>query len=154
MSTKTKYITAKRPVEKNSIVFRENVQVTQRELVLKTSNRAETCTGGSIIGSAVRFTGTNAGHSIVVLVLVPDGEGRNTISVGSGGTIYKPEKNILWSKVFVGNNVANGEYVYSFTDKIKTQRKLQEGDSLWLLFAGEQNDTFKVSGVANLFYKQ
>ena len=54
----------------------------------------------------------------------------------------------------MGNNVANGEYVYSFTDKIKTQRKLQEGDSLWLLFAGEQNDTFKVSGVANLFYKQ
>ena len=140
---------AGRPVEKISVIAIDiSLDASQTNTVLRTTAAAETFTGGHIQGSMVALA--DSGRGILVLQMVPDGVAIPAVSINNGAQAGAVEKFILWS--FIGGGQIDSEA--QFNDKIKTMRKMVNGDRL--ILSAISNATAAVHFLSNFtgFFKQ
>ena len=147
MSTKFPTRT-KRPIEKKVKTFKLVNDGSQQTVNLYTSIIAETLSGFFLSGS-ILSTVTNQ-FAIALLVLVREGNSVNAIGLGNQNDTYKPEQNVLWS---IGYDSGDPENPKHFADRMKVQRKLKEGDALFLVHDSEAAAGV-IAGTISIFIKQ
>ena len=156
--SKKEYPKSTRPIEKRITSFDLSVTSSQSNLTVRTTNRSETFNGGVISGSFNSVNRVANGFSFALLVIVREGDSANSILQANGSPTYLPEENVLWGRAWRWVHPTSGdplENILSFTDPIKTKRKLKTGDTLHLLTSDSQvTNAGRVSGMISQFYKQ
>ena len=131
MSMKPKFAKSNRPKDKFAInQSATNQGTTQTSSPFRTASVAETFTGGVIIGSVTRGSATGTGFLVLLCILLRDGVSTPVVTLTTGASLLKPEADILWARIFQFTGSANQDHGFIFVDKIKTKRKLQEGDRI------------------------
>ena len=96
-----------------------------------TSPRNTTYMGGTITGCHLAdLAATGKEFLLVLLIHVRENQAVGVISTTDGADGYLPEEDILWSKLFMGNDADMQSEI--FTEKVKARRKIREGDVLRL----------------------
>lgn len=143
MSTKYK---SKRPIEKDIINVHLTSAGTQQEAVIYTAD--DPCTVSGLRGNLM-VTGTVTPDTFrFVIVRVPANLGASTLGTTSGGFLYRPENEVLFS--FAGRLYNVGDFINVPID-IKAMRKLRETDSIRVEFVS--GGTSKLDGCINIFSK-
>ena len=103
---------------------------------------------GSIIGN--ELTTVALGFCVMAIVHVSQNETAKDLNVQNGGDFYQPEVDIIWSQACVQNATSN--QMLTINDKIKTKRKIAEGDTLEFI-ARTQNsgDVFELGLILSYF---
>ena len=84
------------------------------------------------------------------IVVARDGNSPNTLVSTDGGTLYKPEQDVLaFGTLFVDNNLE----VVQVSGNTKTMRKMLIGDTLNFIMLGIATKTTGVRGVVQFFCK-
>ena len=151
ISLAKKYSSApKRPIDKElSYLRHDSLGLTQDNSTLRTSTVAETYTGGHITVDCTRQSG---GVINVVLVVIPEGLTIPTISTTDGNSLYVPEEHVVWATTF---RIASGSVESSYREaKIRTMRKMKNGDRLILSAVGSAATVGNLSTVVTSFFKQ
>jgi len=78
------------------------------------------------IASEISTVNTNWG--LAVISVVQDGTVPGAIDLTTGNSSYEPEQNVMWGGVFPGYGVH--VQAGSYSDVIKTKRKMKVGDTL------------------------
>ena len=89
---------------------------------------------------------------IVALIRVPEGGDIEVLGMVDGNSLYKPEEEVLWSKIIVLGNVGDAEVTVIGTDRIKTRRKLKKGDKLYLITDASAANLAKFAAIFTAFY--
>ena len=76
---------------------------------------------------------------LVFLVVVRENESAKNIGASDGNDGYLPEEDVLWSRIFWSNDAVFLQNIGS--DKIKSRRKLQEGDSIRIVMKASGSAT-------------
>ena len=138
-----------RPVAKVSeLALDISLGTTQVSQTLRTSTMAETFVGGNIQGNVVHLL--EPSRVSMALVIRKDGTAVPALSTTSGAKLVSPEEWMLWGFVSAGQIDTNNR----FNDRIKTMRKLKEGDSIMLLMLGSATDIGLVIAHFIGFFKQ
>jgi len=125
------------------------ITATQVGATLFTCTTSCTLLGLMISGNAIQAAGTGPAFSRGALVIVRDGYTANTMLAGNG-PMYKPEE-AIW--VFWDIVVRNNTNSINLDKKVKTKRKLKEGDTLQFMWAGSNTDTTTVDMIVQFWSK-
>ena len=115
---------------------------------------AETFSGAVIAGSVTKSSEAVTGSGALILVKVKDQQSLGTVSFVSGQRLYSIEEDILWARVWAMPTGVNAVIMDTFTERVKTQRKLREGDQILLLAAANIDNLFSVLASVTIFVKQ
>ena len=141
----------KRPIDKEiMLVGSSSLGTTQDNTTLRTSTVAETYTGGHIQISAVKVSG--GGFVAFVLAMIPENLTIPTISTTDGSALFVPEEFVLWSGVAYITSTSAETIILK--DKIKTMRKMKNGDRLVLCQRGSAATVTTTMSVVTSFFKQ
>ena len=144
------FTSTRRPIAKFIKHKRQlNVPATQDSFDIRLAAMSETFVGGNIsISWASGAVGTVL---ILALILLREGDTTNSLLL-SNGDLYQPEENVLWSRSFVSNSTTQNDS--NISDKIKTMRKLKQGDKIILKQAGSSADNGDMDVIVTGFVKQ
>ncbi len=111
----------------------------QGNMLVRQPSQPETFTGARITGAVVKGSG-GKGEGAILLVKRRDGASLGTISLADDAKLYNLEEDVLWAKVFMMPTTANAIYGVDFEATVKAQRKLRDGDGIYLIwFASTAN---------------
>ena len=122
----------------------------QDNQAIRTSTVAETYSGGHIQCS---ISGASGGAVVqLALMIVPEGVSTPTLSTTDANPIAQPEEFVIWSaSVFVG---ATATETIILKDRIKTMRKMKNGDFLVMAMKGGGSSVANVTALVTAFFKQ
>ncbi len=141
-----------RPVKKHSeICFAATVTSYLNTLTLSTAV-PYTYVGGHIQGTIVTDSDTDRTSAIA---LIRGRKGKepasgSELSLANGDELYEPVEDILWSKVV---RFTEGSQIIEFDDKIKTMRKLNLGEYLYILAHSTNTNGLQFAAHVNSFIK-
>ncbi len=141
---------SKRPIAKNIISILLATVSTQVNTVLVTNTFPCTITGLRWDIGAVSDAGTVNGTCSWAIVKVNDGQAVQNIQGGNGTEFYSPEPDVM----AFGRTVmtpANQATTVQWTGSTKSMRKMQGGDTLQFICAGESTNTVEVHGAIQFF---
>ena len=140
----------KRPVDKELMYIKaDSLGTTQDNTTIRTSTVAETFTGGHIQVDVTRQSG---GVINMVLAMIPEGLTIPTITTTDGNSLFVPEEYVVWATTF---RIATGSVeTISRSARIKTMRKMKNGDRLVLCAVGSAATVGNTSCVVTAFFKQ
>ncbi len=151
--------TPKRPVDKDLIWIQKNtVGNSQVTTVLRTSEMAETFTGG-VISNIVRVIAATEVESrgACAIILLRDGQTISTLTLTDAGKLYSPEQDVLWATPWAFQLPATDLFLGYFTnisERIKTKRKMKKGDQLVYLAIGDVASAVDLTALFTGFYLQ
>ena len=150
---KRNYAAPKRPVDKESIFVRgTSIGTTQDDTAIRTSTVAETFSGGHISGSVLPVSG--GGFMQLALIFRPEGSTTPTLTTTDAADLLStgPVEWVLWADSFELG--ASQTEPFKFNAKIKTMRKMKNGDSIRLEARGSVATVGTYSAIVTLFFKQ
>lgn len=95
-------------------------------------------------------SGTGQVQVYWALAVVRDGDVRGV--VGTSGSFYNPEGNVLAFGIAQVGNTTGSPHWYNFEGNTKTMRKLMGGDKI-VLVAKAGSDTAELAGIVQFFLK-
>ena len=143
----------RRPVERQCLTVNRTVTNTQSSNNLFTASNALTYTGGSIQVSCAQAQSASAATMRWALVIVREGLTPTTLSMTDGGTMFLPEQDVLAAGSFTSPTGTTVSIASEF-HKLKSMRKMKEGDTLLWLTISSVATSFVLNGVINLFFKE
>ena len=146
-----KYNSPKRPVDKEQMFLTaSSLGTSQDNQAIRTSTVAETFSGGHIQCSISKVSG--GGYVQLALMIVPEGVSTPTLSTTDANPIAQPEEFVIWSaSVYVG---ASSVETTILKDRIRTMRKMKNGDFLVLAMKSSASTLCNVTALVTAFFKQ
>ena len=149
---------SKRPIEKAIKAIIQTVTTTQSNNTLFTAGNAQTYTGGTLSLSVSSVASVDAPAQMFwALVFVPESRQPSTMTITNNADLYLPEQDVLacgpitfWD----GASASETTVQWTFSQKLKSMRKMKEGDSLSFLTLSNVASSFVLAATATLFFKQ
>ena len=147
----SKYKKAARPVDKEQMyLIASSLGTTQDNQDIRVSTVAETYTGGHIQVSLQRVSG--GGVIQCALMMVPEGVTNPTLTTTDANPFAQPEEYVLWgASVYLGSNSVEPVIL---KDRIKTMRKMKNGDALVFACRGSVATVGTVTALVTAFFNQ
>ena len=147
----------KRPIDKTLVTVAHTANTVQQSTTLYLATTAVTFSGGVVRGS-IAILPTSLTVTIGwAIVYSRQGFNPNTISITNATDFYDPEQDVICSGIVSASGGASTTEVVSFpiVEKIRTMRKMKEGDSIiFLAIASTTNSSAVIRVVPSLFFKQ
>ncbi len=146
---------SKRPIDKDLVgVVITNAGTTQRTTVLKTTTFPCTLTGLRWSFTYVNVLATDTVQGIWVIMVIPDGEAINTISISDGATIIAPEQAVMaYGSLVSGDADLQGPITQVIEGSTKTMRKMRGGDVLQFAVILTAGTAGRIRGAIQFFCK-
>ncbi len=146
---------AKRPINKELISILHNVGTTQGTTFIippavfpgtVTGLRWSVCVRASLV--------TGPAEIFWAIVVVPQGDTIDAMSIGDGTSFYAPEKNVLTFGIFEGPDadLGVGPVLHVFEGTTKTMRKFMVGDTLAFISNANNANAGRITAIIQVFY--
>ena len=150
---------ARRPVEKKVITIAQTVSNTQTSTTIFTSGDALTYSGGVLQLSYTPERNLAANVTTFwALVYLQESRSASTLSIANGNDLYLPEQDVLACGSFSSNDTTAAVDVppsqYQPPMKLKSQRKMKEGDALAFIVLSNTANSGVLTGTMTAFFKQ
>lgn len=147
---------ARRPIDKSLVTIEDaTMPASSFEQIIKTTAFPCTVTGLRWEITARSLTAASAPEVAWAIVVDPDGNGVQSLSVApAGATFYTPEQNVMaFGIAKLGDPAKGANLVHTWTGSTKTMRKLKVGDNLSFLGLNDSAENVAISGVIQFFCK-
>ncbi len=146
---------ARRPIDKSLVTISDDTMpASSFEQIIKTTAFPCTVTGLRWQITARSLTAGQAPEVAWAIVVDPDGNGVQSLSVGAAGaTFYTPEQNVMAFGITKLSKPDAAQATFTWTGSTKTMRKLKVGDNLSFLGLNDSAENVAISGVIQFFCK-